>query len=94
MARKLLVTVWHVLTKPEADRHADVDQVAFKLMIWSWKLDNDLRRGLTTRQFVRYHLMRLDLGHDLESIQRGGYNRPIASLEELLALRPELGPSS
>jgi transposase len=94
IARKLLVTVWHVLTKREADRHADVDQVAFKLMIWSWKLDDDLRRGLTTRQFVRYHLMCLDLGHDLESIQRGGYNRPIASLEELLTLRPELGPSS
>jgi len=38
--------------------------------------------------------MRLGLGDDLESIRRGGYNRPIASIEELLALRPELAPSS
>ena len=43
-ARKLLVAVWHVLTKREVDRHAMVDKVAFKYMMWSWKLD-DVKPG-------------------------------------------------
>jgi hypothetical protein len=30
--------------------------------------------------------MRLGLGDDIQSIQRGGYNRPIASVDEVLAL--------
>jgi len=33
IARKLLVTIWHNLTKREVDRHAIVDKVAFKYMM-------------------------------------------------------------
>jgi len=94
IAHKLLVVVWHVLTEQAADRHADPEKVAFKFMIWSWKLDNHLRDGLTTRQFIRYHLMRLQIGDDLTHIRRGGQDRGIASAEEVLALRPELRPVS
>jgi transposase len=36
IARKLLVVVWHVLTECEADRKADEEMVASKLMVWSW----------------------------------------------------------
>lgn len=89
VARKLLVTVWHVLTKREADRHANPEKVAAKFMSWSWKLDDDLRGGLSTPQFVRYNLMRLGLGDDLDSFEYG-CKRIIAPVEELLALRPEL----
>jgi hypothetical protein len=38
IARKLLVVVWHVLTECVADRKANEETVAFKLMIWAWKL--------------------------------------------------------
>ncbi|RLC64171.1 MAG: IS110 family transposase, partial [Chloroflexi bacterium] len=34
IACKLLVVVWHVLTECVADRRADEDMVAFKLMMW------------------------------------------------------------
>ena len=89
IARKLLVVVWHVMTERVVDRKADPDMVAFKLMNWSWKLTNFEREGMTSRQFVRYHLMRLQLGADMTHVERAGH-RPIASVNEVLALRPEL----
>lgn len=86
IARKLLVVVWHVLTECAADRNADADMVAFKLMTWSWDLGKERRNGLTTPQFVRLHLMRLKMGDDLTHVLRGGQVRPIAPVEEVLAL--------
>ena len=90
IARKLLIVVWHVLMSKSADRRADAEQVAFKLMVWSWKLTNEQRGGLSSRQFIRAHLLRLGLGEDLTHITRGGTKRPLATIEEVLALRPEL----
>jgi len=93
IARKLLIVVWHVLMAKSADRRADAEQVAFKLMVWSWKLSDEQRGGLTSRQFIRAHLIRLGLGEDVTHITRGGTKRPLATIEEVLALRPELrGP--
>jgi transposase len=93
IARKLLIVVWHVLMAKSADRRADAEQVAFKLMVWSWKLNDEQRGGLTSRQFIRAHLIRLGLGEDLTHITRGGTKRGLATIEEVLALRPELrGP--
>jgi transposase len=92
IARRLLVAIWHVMTERVADRQADPSMVAFKLMKRSWQLDDWQRGGLTTRQFVRYHLMRLKLGEELTRIQRA-YSIPLASVEEALALKPELRPN-
>jgi len=90
IARKLLIVIWHVLMAKSADRRADAEQVAFKLMVWSWKLNDEQRGGLTSRQFIRVHLIRLGLGEDLRHITRGGTKRGLATIEEVLALRPEL----
>ena len=90
IARKLLMAVWHVLMAKSADRRADAEQVAFKLMVWSWKLSDAQRGGLSTRQFIRAHLIRLGLGAELTHITRGGIKRGVATIEEVLALRPEL----
>ena len=38
IARKLLLVVWHVLTKHVADREAIAEKVAGKFLEWSWKL--------------------------------------------------------
>jgi transposase len=89
IARRLLVAVWHVLSERCADRRADAHMVAFKLMVWSWKLNDYQRGGLTSRQFIRYGLMRLKIGQEISRIQRQG-NRPIASVEEVLERLPEL----
>ena len=90
IARKLLVALWHVLTEKAADKHAEPQMVATKLMRWSWKLTDAQRGGLTSRQFIRYHLMRLKLGDDLTHLKYGNMPRRIASVEEVLALKPEL----
>ena len=60
--------------------------------MWSWKLDDVKRNGMSTQQWVRYHLMRLQLRGDLTHIMRGGHRYPIAPGEELRALLPELQP--
>ena len=89
IARKLLVVIWHVLTEQVADKHADEKMVATKLMRWSWELTDAQRGGLSTRQFVRLQLMRLQLGEHLTHFTYGGMPRRIASIEEVLALKPE-----
>ena len=89
IARRLLVAVWHVLTERAADRRADPDMIASKLMIWSWKLNQVQRGGLTSAQFVRYGLMRLKIGQEIACIKRQG-NRPIAYVEEVLERLPGL----
>ena len=90
VARKLLVAVWYMLAYQQADRHADPHIVGLKFFAWSWKLSPAQHGGLTRRQFVRYHLMQLGLGNDLTHIQRGGTKRPLAPVEEVRQLRPDL----
>ncbi len=90
VAHDLLIVIWHVLTERAADKHADPDLVAFKFMTWSWKLTDAQRGGLTTRQFVRAHLLRLQLGDSLTQVVRGGSKHLIAPPDEVLALKPEL----
>ena len=90
VARKLLVAVWHVLHERTSDRHANPERVASKLMTWSWDLNDQQRGGMTTRQFTRYHLMGLKIGDDLTHVHTAGRARPLASVDEVLALRPEL----
>lgn len=91
IARKLLVVIWHVLTAAETDRRADADKVAGKLMVWAWCLGQRQRPAqLSTGQFIRFHLLKLGLGHDLDFIVRGGAKRLIPSLEQLKADRPDL----
>jgi hypothetical protein len=66
--------------------------VACKLLRWSWKLTDEPRGGLTSRQFVRYGLLRLGLGNDLTGFADGGRPHRLASVEEKLARFPELAP--
>lgn len=72
IARKLLVVVWHVLTEHVADRHADPERVAFKLMNWSWKVGPEGRQGVSTMEFMRRQLTTFGLGTSLETISRSG----------------------
>ncbi|MCC7361267.1 MAG: IS110 family transposase [Anaerolineales bacterium] len=73
IARKLLVVVWHVLTKREANRHADPVKVArgFFNMAYEDIGARNLPDGQTAPEFVRRNLDRLGLGKDLQRIKRG-----------------------
>jgi transposase len=92
IARRLLVSIWYILTKREPYRHFDEETIAYKMLIWSWAMDEKSRDGMTPQQFAKYGLLRLGIGQDLERIVRGGAPRRIAPTEEILVLKPELAP--
>lgn len=78
IARKLLVTVWHVLTQGTADRFAEPARVARKLMNYTYKTGRAQRRaGQSTAAYVREQLDRLGLGAELEHVQWGRRTIPL-----------------
>ncbi len=94
VARRLLVAVWHVLTRHEADRHAQPICIASKFMRWAWELTPEQRHGLASHRFIRYHLMRIHLAHDPTRFTYGGQPRRIATAQEGLALTSKQNPES
>jgi transposase len=94
IARKLLVAVWHVLSKEETDLHASEEDLAYKMLVLSWDLDESVRMGLSYKQFAKYALMKLGIETDITRFVRKNVPRRIASKEEVLARLQELGLSA
>jgi hypothetical protein len=94
VARKLLVAIWHVLSKEEIDVHASAEDLAYKMLVLSWDLDASVRQGLTYKQFAKYALMKLGVENDITRFVRKNVPRRIASREEVLARMVELGLNS
>jgi hypothetical protein len=84
IARKLLVVVWHVLTKRAADKRADAAQVAQNILntVYTHIGARNLPDGQTAPEFVRRSLDRLGLGRDLQRVKRASheYRLPPSSL--------------
>ena len=78
-----------ILTKRQPYHHADEDTLAYKMLIWSQRMDEKARHGMTRRQFAKYGLLRLGVGQD---IIRSGLPRRLATAEEVYQLKPELRP--
>ena len=91
IARKLLVAVWHVLTKEETDVHASEEDLAYKMLVLSWDLDKDVRMGLTYKQFAKYALMKLGVQNDITRFVRKNVPRRLAPKDEVLTRMEELG---
>jgi transposase len=78
IARKLLVLVWHVLAQNQTDRFAQPEQVARKLMQFTYHIGKRNRPAAqSTAQFVRKQLDALQLGADLSAIPWGTKKKPI-----------------
>jgi transposase len=93
IARHLLTMVWYVLTRHEPYSHYSPERIAYKYLTWSWALDEEQRQGMTRPQFARYYLMRLGIGNELKRVALNPkFPYKLASMEEVLALRPELLP--
>ena len=72
IARKLLVAVWHVLTLETADRFAEPDRVARKLLNFTYTVGRANRRPQqSTAAYVREQLDRLGLGAEVNRIAHG-----------------------
>jgi len=78
IGRKLLVAVWHVLTDGCADRYAEPERTARKLMQVTYQLGNSNRpNGLSTAAHVRLQLDRLGIAQHLTNIPWGSIKKPI-----------------
>ena len=72
IARRLLVAVWHVLTKQVADRFADPQNVARSFLSHAYQVRvRNLPKGQSAPAFTRQQLDRLGLGKDLQKISFG-----------------------
>jgi len=91
IARKLLVAIWHVLSKEETDLHANEEELAYKMLVLAWGLDEEVRMGLTYKQFAKYALMKLGIETDITRFVRRNVPRRVAPREEVLARMEELG---
>jgi transposase len=89
VARKILVSIWHILTKRQHDIHATDDKVAYKLLLYTWQLGTQHRPDAYSAPLLtRYLLNQLDLGHNLEAIYPGGVKRLIPPARDLEVLPP------
>jgi transposase len=91
IARKLLVAMWHVLSKEETDIHASEEELAYKMLVLSWSLSEDVRMGLTYKQFAKYALMKLGVETDITRFVRRNVPRRLAPRDEVLTRMTELG---
>jgi transposase len=76
IARKLLVTVWHVLARKVADRFAEPEKVSKKMLHFAYEVGKENRAGESAAQFARERMDTLGLGQELTSIPWGS-KKPI-----------------
>jgi transposase len=73
VARKLLIAVWHILTKNEADRFAVPEKVAATIFAHAYRVGiKNLPEGMSAREYTRHCLDRMGIGRNLTRIKWGG----------------------
>jgi len=63
------------------------------MLLLSWSLSEDVRQGLTYKQFAKYALMQLGVETDITRFVRRNVPRRLAAKDEVLARMMELGLS-
>lgn len=89
IARKLLVAIWHILTNREPYRHFDEEAIAYKMLTWSQRMDDQALQGMTRQQFAKYGLLRLGIAQNITRIHRHGKPRRIAPSDAKGGFQPE-----
>jgi transposase len=72
IARKLLVTIWHLLSAPVADQAAEPEAVARRLLRWGIEHRVARRQGLSRAEFVRQKLQQIGLAEELAEFSCNG----------------------
>lgn len=76
IARKMLVVVWHLLTKTTLVHKADPDRLARKFLEFAYSMET-AQRGKSAREFVREHLDWLGIGDEVVFIRQGKRRSPL-----------------
>jgi len=66
IARKMLVVIWHVLTKKVKNKHITVETIARKMLKWAMTYRLATKQGGSRPAFVRRELDRLGVGRQLK----------------------------
>jgi hypothetical protein len=61
------------------------------MLVLSWSLNEEVRRGLTYKQFAKYALMKLGVETDITRFVRRNVPRRLAARDEVLVRMTELG---
>jgi hypothetical protein len=61
------------------------------MLLLSWSLSEEVRLGLTYKQFAKYALIKLGVENDITRFVRRNVPRRLAPREEVLARMTELG---
>lgn len=72
IARKLLVAIWHVLTREQADVHADGQAIARKLLRWMERYDTLPGKHRSQGPRLRQYLDQLGLSEQVEEVVYSG----------------------
>ena len=83
IARRLLIVVWNILTRDQADRYAVPEKVAATLFAYAYKVGvKNLPDGMTALQFTRCNMDRLGIGKNLTKLPWGSkaFTLPPSSL--------------
>jgi hypothetical protein len=67
------------------------EDLAYNMLLLSWSLSEDVRQGLTYKQFAKYALMQLGVETGVTRFVRRNVPRRLAAREEVLARMEELG---
>ena len=87
VARKLLISVWHVLTEQSADLFSEPDRIAHKLMVHAYCLGRAHRKpNLTAAAYVREQLDHLMIGQSVKAVPWSGKKKPIPLPPSTLAV--------
>lgn len=81
IARKLLVVVWHTLSKKRVDRQADPIQVTKYFLAWARQAQSFKRLGLKASAFARQQLDLLKIGQEITQVKySANYILPASTL--------------
>lgn len=84
IARKLLVTIWHVLTEQEADINAHVEAVARKLMNWIAHTGTTSGKKRDRLLLLYEQLDRLGLSEEVEQVEYYGSTYRLSTRQKLI----------
>lgn len=72
IARLLLISVWHILSKDAADKHADARSVACSFFNTAYRMKvRNLPNEMSAKQWVRRELDRLGIGREISEFRWG-----------------------
>ena len=90
-ARKLVVTIWHVLSQQEVDRHAHIEAVTRTLLNWMSRTGTTPGKKRDRLLLLYDYLDQLGLSEEVEQVNDYGSTYQLSSRQKLLRATQQKG---